>query len=366
VVVSYQPKTPQVSVPVIALEMGPDGNLGSGSLTVMPTPPRGVDGGVVNEEPLTGGEAEEPDDQLRERTKHALERAGNATLNAIRFAILSVDGVDSVDVRDFSVDEAIPLGEVWVRFSTGKSDVVAPQVLDAVERTRAAGVKARVTEVSRVTLSGKLYVIPDSAGSSPEAYARYQAAVVSTLGALRIGEPVSARKLAAQVFQITGLADVAEVQLDSSSGGDPAQPVAVDPFVLDAGAQAFPDSGKIAVVPLQALAVSEATLGPDGALTLKLRALDDTGAAIHFRNLRLAVLATIRGKPTVTPNQPVQQVAQVAGTAMFQDAEEATPEFPDVSIPNLGNLDADSLEISLQAAAYPGITAGTTLLGTGV
>src|SRR5262249_11557554 len=154
-----------VTVPVIALDTGPEGNLGSGSLTVMPTPPRGVDGGVTNAKPLTGGEAAEADDQLRERSKHALERAGNATLNANRYAVLNIDGVDSVEVRDFSVDETIPLGEVWVRISTGKANTVVPQVVDVVDKTRAAGIKARVTQVATVTLSGTFYVIPDTTGS---------------------------------------------------------------------------------------------------------------------------------------------------------------------------------------------------------
>jgi hypothetical protein len=38
---------------------------------------------VVNEAPITGGQSPESDDQLRDRAKHALDRKGNATLNAI-------------------------------------------------------------------------------------------------------------------------------------------------------------------------------------------------------------------------------------------------------------------------------------------
>ena len=168
IVVSYLAKTPKVTVPVVALDTGPEGNLGSGSLTVMPTPPRGVDGGVTNELPLTGGEAAEADDPLRERAKHALERAGNATLSAIRFAVLSIDGVDSVEVRDFSIDPDVPLGEVWVRFSTGKPEIEA-DIVKTVDKTRAAGIKARVTQVSTVTLSGVVCVIPDVNGAGKDA-----------------------------------------------------------------------------------------------------------------------------------------------------------------------------------------------------
>jgi uncharacterized phage protein gp47/JayE len=363
-IVTYQPKTPKVTVPVIALDTGPEGNLGSGSLTVMPTPPRGVDGGVVNEKPLTGGEAAEADDQLRERAKHALERAGNATLNAIHYAVLNIDGVDSVEVRDFSIDQTIPLGEVWVRISTGKPDLVVPQVIDVVDKTRAAGIKARVTQVAAVTLSGTFYVIPDVSGSGKDAYARYKSAVVSALTALGIGEPVSPRKLASLVFQIAGLADVAEAQLDYVRGSDPAKPVDKDPFVIDAAEQARPDEGAIDVVPVHALAASAASLAGDGTLTVTVQALADDGGAIGFRGIQLAVLATVRAKPKTTPNQPLQQVAQVTGTATFTGTDHATPSFPKVVIPNLSSLDATTIELGIQAAAYPGVLPGTTPLAT--
>jgi len=362
-VVTYQAKTPQLTVPVVALDNGPEGNLGSGSLTVMPTPPRGVDGGVTNDLPLTGGEAAESDDQLRERAKHALERAGNATLDAIRFAVLSIDGVDSVEVHDFSIDETIPLGEVWVRFSTGKSDVVAPKVNDAVDKTRAAGIKARVTEVTTVFLSGTLFVIPDVAGSTPAAFAHYQDAVIAALGALAIGEPVSPRKLAALAFQIAGIADVGEIQLDYVRGSDAPKPVTTDPFVLASGEQARPDKTGIQVVPVHALSMSAATLAANGTLAATVSALDDTNAAITFRGFQLAVLATIRARPSAAPNQPLQQVAQVAGTVTFTGVDHATPVFPTVVVPGLASLDATSIEVSIQAAAFPGILAGTAKLG---
>ena len=75
----------------------------------MPTPPNGVEG-VINKEPVAGGTPDETDDQLRQRAKFHLERLGNATLNALKFAVLEIDGVEGVSVADHSVDSAIPLG----------------------------------------------------------------------------------------------------------------------------------------------------------------------------------------------------------------------------------------------------------------
>jgi uncharacterized phage protein gp47/JayE len=356
--VSYQPKKPQVTVPVVALEAGPEGNLGSGTLTVMPTPPRGVDGGVTNDKPLTGGEAAEADEQLRERAKHELERAGNATLNAIHYSVLNVDGVDSVQVLDQSVDQTIPLGEVRVRVSTGKPEIMK-EVVDVVEKTRAAGIKARVTQVTSITLSGRFYVIPDTAGSSKDAFARYKRAVVSALGSLGIGEPVSARKLASLVFGIAGLADVAEAQLDYVRGSDPSAPVDKDPFVLKADEQARPDEGRIDVVPVRTLTASAASLATDGTLAVTVQARDEANLPIRFRNLQLAVRATVRAKPRTAPNQPLQQVAEAVGTATFTNSDSAVPAFPKVPVPGLADLDAASIEVVVEAAAYPGIGRGS-------
>ena len=169
-------KSISVTVPVEAVAAGPDGNVNSGAVVIMPTPPPGVDG-VVNETPITGGQDPENDDQLRDRAKHALERKGNATLNAIKFAVLDVDGVEGVEVVDNSVDSSIPLGEVRVRYSGGAgaasltaaaTDAAVQQV---VEQTRAAGILARLEKINEILLSGVVYVLaapptPDTAAGA--------------------------------------------------------------------------------------------------------------------------------------------------------------------------------------------------------
>ena len=361
-VLSYTARTPKVTVPVVAVDTGPEGNLGSGSLTVMPTPPRGVDGGVTNNKPLTGGEAAEADEPLRERAKHALERAGNATLNAIRFAVLNVDGIDSVEVRDFSVDPAIPLGEVWVRYATGKPELHT-EVDEVVDKTRAAGIKARVSAVSSVALTGTLLVIPDLIGGGKDTYARYKTSVVAALAALGIGESVSPRKLASRVFQIAGLADVGEVQLSFQRPAGAVTPLVSDPFLIGADEQARPDDGAISVRGLLALAVM-ATPAPtistgSGALSCKLQVKADDGAPVVFRQFQMAVVAAVRGKPSATPNQPLQQVGQVSGTVTFTATDQAMANFPALVIPGLAGLEAGSLELVVTAAAYPGVAAGS-------
>ena len=118
------------------------------------------------------------------------------------------------------------------------------------------------------------------------------------------------------------------------------------------------------VVALHALDASAASLATDGSLSLSLRILDDDGKPVHFRRLELALLATVRAKPATTPNQPLQQVAQVAGTISFTAAEQAAPSFAKLVIANLASLDASSIELMVQATAYPGMVAAKTRLTT--
>ena len=152
-----------MDVAIEAVQPGPDGNVGSGAITVMPTPPPGVNS-VTNAAPTGGGRAAEPDEQLRERAKHTLERAGNSTLGAIKFAVLGIDGVDGVEVLDFSRDGSIPLGEVRVRYSAGSPEKVGAKVEAVVESTRAAGIHAILEAITSVLISGIFYVIPDVGG----------------------------------------------------------------------------------------------------------------------------------------------------------------------------------------------------------
>ena len=95
-----------------------------------------------------------------------------------------------------------------------------------------------------------------------------------------------------------------------------------------------------------------------------MRILDDDGNAVRFRHFQLALLATVRAKPATTPNQPLQQVAQVAGTISFSAAEQAAPSFAKLVIANLASLDASSIELMVQATAYPGMVAAKTRLMT--
>jgi uncharacterized phage protein gp47/JayE len=363
--VSYKPKS--VTLPVVAMEPGPEGNLGSGSLTVMPTPPRGVDGGVVNEDPLTGGEAAEADEQLRERAKHELERAGNATLNALRYSILEVAGVQGVEVRDHVTDESIPLGEVRIRYSGGNE----PDILRAIENTRAAGIVVRAEAITMVTLTGIVYVIPD-VGFTASATGELKGKIVDTLQELAIGEAAYIRRFTAMAYQVAGLADVAEARLDyAKKRPGEALPFetgpVTDPLVARAGELVRPDTGNLAIVALDGLRATGTYVPAGNRTDLTISLVTADGVAVQFRSFKLNVTVILKARLRTAPDQPRQRVAQVEGQIQFTNANTVV-----FSVPNASILDAPGhpgfrlgpdghepqVEFQVLASAYPALKPG--------
>jgi hypothetical protein len=215
----------------------------------MPTPPRGVDGGVKNEKPLTGGEAAEADDQLRERAKHALERAGNATLNAIHFGCSTWTAFDSVEVLDLSVDQTIPAArEVWVRVSTGKPRSFDGSVVCGGQGARRRHQGARVRSVQHHARRHALRHPRCPRQPAKDALPALQEAVVSLWPRARHRR--SGLGAQACLAGVSGSPASPMSPRRSSTivrGSDPPAPVDKDPFVLKADEQARPDDCKIDV-----------------------------------------------------------------------------------------------------------------------
>ncbi|ELY49906.1 baseplate J/gp47 family protein [Natronorubrum bangense] len=95
----------EVTVSIRATEGGAHGNVGANSLTVMPSPPTGIDA-VTNSQTTDGGREEELDEDLRNRAKKDLAEGSAATAPALLTAIGSVPNVRSVSIfiNDSGVD----------------------------------------------------------------------------------------------------------------------------------------------------------------------------------------------------------------------------------------------------------------------
>ena len=347
-----------VTVDVEAVQPGPDGNVNAGTVTVMPTPPPGVSG-VTNALPIAGGRPAEPDDQLRERAKHALERAGNATLNALKFAVLGVDGVDGVDVLDHARDSSIPLGEVRLRYSaSGDRDKAADAVAAVVDATRAAGVRAVPELITTVLVAGTFYLVP-GVGAVPAALGDFHDRVVAAIRALGIGESLSVRRLNALAYQVDGLADVAEATLTVAG-----TPVA-DPYVVDGAKLIRPDEAGLKAVLLHGFTVAGVTRN-GGGNDVALQLVDAGGTPVSFAVYALDLAVELRANLLRTPDQPPERVGQFTRRIMFTAADTATLTITAGDAPLFRPTDHQpDVAAVITAAAYPALAGGTATVALG-
>lgn len=363
--VRYKPLS--VDVRVAAVVPGPDGNVRANTITVMPTPPHGVDG-VTNPAETSGGQDPEPDDRLRDRAKHELERAGNATLHAIKYAVLAVPGVSGVEVIDRSVDSSVPLGEVRVRYAVAVNDTVsADAVRDAIDRTRAAGILAVPDHVAEVDVSGTFVVIPAGASVPAGAAASFVAQVASTVGALPIGAPLGVRKLSALAYGVTGFADVAEAQLRFSRP-DPANPsgppltgAVTDPFPVARTEIVRLDQSHVQVIVLQGFAAGAPAAGSGAvARVIPITLLDLTNTAVSFVDYAIDVDVTINAASKASPNDPPIQLAKPRATLRFTGGTTASLSIMKTDLASFNPATQQpQVQLVISAAAYPALAPAT-------
>jgi uncharacterized phage protein gp47/JayE len=361
--IRYAPRS--VTAPVEAVEAGPEGNVEAGTIVVMPTPPPGV-AGVVNERRVDGGQNAEPDAQLRERAKHALERAGNATLDALRFAILDVDGVEGVEVIDHAVDDRIPLGEVRVRFSAADASRVGETVRAVVDQTRAAGILARLEPITPVFIGGRFSLVPD-ATTPATAPAAFLAAVRQAIAALGIGEPLSVRRLNALVYTIPGLVEVAAARLryrkdDPTRPGESLEGDVPDPFLIAQTEVVRPDPTTLTAVLLRELRVA-ATRGAGRAFEIDLQLVDDAEEPATLADFALDLSVALRARLLATPDQPPQHIGGFTRQVAFTGAPTAMLPIQPADLDGFRAGEHDpEVEVLIGVPAYPGLNGALTTI----
>jgi len=314
---------------VTAEQPGLDGNNGPGTLTVLPTPVGGI-GAVTNPDPVTGGLAAESDDALRERARHALERAGNATTGALEFAVRDVDGVEDVAVIDHAVDITVPIGEVRVRYSAGGDEQRQAEIRTAVEHvveaTRAAGIRAVAETVRAVTIAGRVVVAGAPGGDVTAGVQSLRSALSQAIDGTGIGAPLSLRKLSALAFQAPGLADVLQMSLtftrDQSSPTLPATGDVPDLFPVDHAEHVI--AGQIDVVALDGLTATAPAGPPQHAGDPVPVTVTPLHAGQPFdpplASVRLQARLEVRAAQLSLPNEPPVVVADVVKRAVLENA----------------------------------------------
>ena len=338
-----------VTVPVVAAEAGPDSNVNAGTITIMPTPPSGIEG-VINEEPTVDGRPAEDDDQLRLRAKFHLERLGNATLNALKFAILEIAGIEGVTVIDHNSDPAIPLGEVHVSYSGGDE----AEVRRIVEETRAAGIKPVYRRISPILITGTWFVIP-SPGFPASLPSTLKTAFVDTLNALGIGESLSIKKLNALVYNITGAEEVAEAQLVADGNTVP------DPFIVKPTELIRPAEDQLIVQVLTGLEVVGTPTRNIDNNEITTQCTTNAGVA-SFGTFTLDVTIAFRTRLKTAPDQPPFLIGTLGNKQLvFTGDSSAVLTITDDEVTGYIADDHETdVAITIISAAFPGLTAAVS------
>ena len=226
-----------VAAPVRSLASGPSGVAPVRALTVVHRPIFGVEE-ALNPEPLAFGGGAEPDEELRGRIARALATSGRSTVDAIRGALASVEGIREQDVLVEEDHLAFP-GVVRVTVAAEIDDATAIMASRLLEDHRPAGVRVVHnlpapapldpsvaedtggggdgpldgidTEGVFAPLASVVTVTPADAQLSAEQRDRLAADVVAAVHAgvddVGVGQPLIYNRLVAGVMAVSGVLD---------------------------------------------------------------------------------------------------------------------------------------------------------------
>jgi len=131
---------------ITCLISGPEGNVASGTITNITSAIPGVDA-IINESPVTDGASAETDEQLRGRVPIFINGLKRANEDAIKSAILAIDGITLVGLRE---NNPLP-GYVTVYVSNESGQLTEQQLKDikqAAENAAAFGIQTSVVTPS--------------------------------------------------------------------------------------------------------------------------------------------------------------------------------------------------------------------------
>lgn len=146
-----------VSVPITAIDVGEEYNVGSGQITYLPSPPTGVQG-VSNTEAILGGDNIETNDELRERAKNAIfDTSGGGTANGVRgFVRSNTKDVTSVSVAEYPGGNASLKQNSPSPGGPGSDTDTAPFADVIVEGGETGAIKESINEARPVSIQHNL------------------------------------------------------------------------------------------------------------------------------------------------------------------------------------------------------------------
>lgn len=232
----------EADTPVRAIAPGPDGNVLSGSITLMPQPVEGIEF-VINRLALTGGSESEGDEELRERAKRELRALGKATYTSLKQQIEDVEGV----VRPIKIQEMPIPFTVESSGGDGKSvQMPVPGVVRVIvdggdekeirrviDETRAAGVYVELARPRLVLLDVKATVhLEADALPLPQLETSVRTALQQYIGALQAGDTIIFSRMVSAVLGVKGVRDVEGLVAEAYREGQPMRSTTKDNIEL--------------------------------------------------------------------------------------------------------------------------------------
>lgn len=207
-------------VPVTAAEAGAAGNVGKGAIVYMALPPTGI-AACANPEPLSGGQDQEGDPELRERVLATFQRLANGANNAFYYqTAMSFDQVAAVTVlprnRGVGTVDIVPAAQ---------EGVPDQELLDALQahfgriREIACDVKVVPPTVKTVDVSVRLWAKEGREFESVAAAVRQR--LNGWFNGERLGRDLPRAQLISLIYGVEGVANCqlekpsADLSLDS-------------------------------------------------------------------------------------------------------------------------------------------------------
>ena len=177
----------------------------------------------TNPEPARRLSAAETDAELRRRAAGALHGRTLGTVDALRFGLLSLEGVNEVTIVE--APNGVP-GEIEVQVASDGRPKLEEQVARTIDELRPAGIRVVQREASRRPINVRVALTLAGSGVSSAELAALTAAVegrlVDHLKRIPPGGQVRRSRLAALVLEDARIAD-AEVTLLPEGGGESAE-----------------------------------------------------------------------------------------------------------------------------------------------
>jgi len=142
------PATGSITLPIVAEEVGSDGNVSAGSIVVAVTPIAGL-ASLQNNHDTVGGRLAETDEEFRDRYQSATSTGRSSSTDAIRADILKLPGVSSTKVfenENDTVTAGLPPHSIHAIVQGGSEEAIAL----CIHKRKSAGIQTHGTSSANI------------------------------------------------------------------------------------------------------------------------------------------------------------------------------------------------------------------------